>query len=344
MKKRTLKLAVYSLLMTAMLFNCKDKDKDPDAPSQETIDNLNKVELAPITIEAPAAVPSTEAKVEASAKATEVNGALDGIAASGTIPSSVSAAAGDVSGAISASEISTLNSVSAETISAVAAGGDLSPELKALVDKATSNPAIAAYLPKFTLPTVNGVAVKGTRVAAGSEGVEKVEGVQVSDACVDAANAAFDVVKTKLDASRATEAAKVLAAYETWIAPIAAGQKTCTDGVPAKYAAFRTAAQQTAAAAIADLDAAQGVLGNLYPVLKALVNIQLLGILSSLNTLEAADTQACIAKATAAKALADAARESNLAKVDAAYTTALAEATRLKTIAIESCHNQGGGN
>ncbi|MDQ6481573.1 hypothetical protein [Dyadobacter sp. LHD-138] len=343
MKKRTLKLAVLSLMMTAMLFNCKDKDKDPDAPDSGIIKDLDKVNIAPITVDAPAAVKATEAKVEASAKATEVNGALDGIAASGTVPASVSSAAADVSGAISASEVSTLNSVSSETVAAVAAGGALSPELKTLVDKAMANPALAAYLPKFTLPVVEGVTLKGTR-EAGAEGVEKVEGIQATDACIDAANAAFDVVKTRLDASKATEAAKVDAAYLTWIAPIAPAQTACTDGLTPKYAAFRTAAQQTAAAAIADLDAAQGVLGNLYPVLKALVNIQLLGVLSSINTLEAADKQACIAKATAAKSLADAAKTANLAKVNAAYTTALAEATKLKTAALASCHNQGGGN
>ncbi|WP_254412311.1 hypothetical protein [Dyadobacter diqingensis] len=343
MKKRTIKLAVYSLLMTAMLFNCKDKDKDPDAPDSGLIDDLNKVEVVPITVVAPAAVKSTEASIEASAKATEVAGALDGIAASGTVPASVSGAAGNVSGAISASEVSTLNSVSSETVSAVAAGGALSPELKTILDKAMANSAVAAYLPKFTFPTVEGVALKGTRVA-GSESVEKVEGVQVNDACVDAANNAFDAVKTKLDASKATEVAKVDAAYATWIAPIAAAQTACTDGLTPKYAAYRAAAQQTAAAAIADLDAAQGVLGNLYPVLKALVNIQLLGALSSINTLEAADKQACIAKATAAKSLADAAKTANLSKVDAAYSTAIAEANKLRTDAIASCHNQGGGN
>lgn len=343
MKKRTLKLAVYSLLMTAMLFNCKDKDKDPDAPDTGIIDDLNKVKLDPITVDAPAAVKTTEANVEASAKATEVNSALDGIAASGTVPASVSSAAANVSGAISASEVSTLNSVSSETVAAVAAGGTLSPELKALVDKAMANPAVAAYLPKFTLPVVEGVTLKGTR-EAGAEGVEKVEGVQVTDACIEASNAAFDVVKTKLDASKATETAKVDAAYLGWIALITPGQTACTSGLTPKYAAFRTAAQQTAAAAIADLDAAQGVLGNLYPVLKALVNIQLLGVLSSINTLEAADKQACIAKATAATSLADAAKTANLAKVNAAYTTALAEATKLKAEALASCHNQGGGN
>jgi hypothetical protein len=343
MKKRTLKLAVYGLMMTAMLFNCKDKDdKDPETPSGPILQDLEKINLAPITIDAPAAVKSTEASIEASAKATELDDAINGIEASGTVPASVVSAAGDVTGAISQSEINTLNSVSSETIAAVAAGGTLTPELKAILDKAMANSALAAYLPKFTLPTVNDVTI--TARIGGTEAVDKVDGIQISDACLAAANTAFDVVKTRLDASKVTETAKVDAAYATWIAPIAAGQTACTDGLTPKYAALRTEAQQAYAESVASLDARQGILGNMYPVFKASVSLILVVKLNGINILEGADKKACIAKAEGAKNLADAAKTANTAKVDAAYTTSLAEANRLKAAAIESCHNQGGGN
>jgi len=354
MKKRTLKLAVFSLMMTAMLFNCKDKDSaDPTKPNEDITKALDDLNLTSPTLDKPAEVKSTAASIEASAKATEVNGALDGIAASGVVPASVSGAAADVKGAISDAEVSTLNGVSAETINAVAAGGTLSPELKALLDKASSNPALAAYLPKFTFPTVNGVALKGGRIAAAtetaartsaSESVDAIEKVTVDDACLAAANATFDAAKARFDASKAAEVVKVTAQYNSDIQPIATEQTACTAGVTPVFAGYRTAAQQTASAAIADLDAAQTVLGPLYPVLKALVNIQLLGALSSINQLEAAEKQACIAKATAATDNAKAAQTANLAKVDAAYTAALSQATKLRADALASCHNQGGGN
>ncbi|MCF2447060.1 hypothetical protein L0657_24110 [Dyadobacter sp. CY345] len=357
MKKRTIKLAVLSLMMTAMLFNCKKDDEptDPKTPSTETTQALNAITLPAQTLIEPAAVQSTPASIEASAKATEVSGALGNIASTGVVPASVTTAASDVSGALSQDEINTLNSVNAETISAVAGGGELSPALAAILDKVMANPALAAYLPKFNFPTVNGVAVRGAKKTtstvtasgartSGTDAVEKVEGVLVDDACITAANTLFNTAKARLDASKATEDAKVATKYAADIAPIAAAQTACTDGLTATYAGYRTSAQQIGADANAALDAAQGVLGSNYALLKALVSIQVLGTLASINELEAADRQACIAKAAAATTNAQAARDANIAQVNAAYTTALAEATRLQGEAIRSCHNQGGGN
>jgi len=357
MKKRTIKLAALSLMMTAMLFNCKDKDEDPTAPPTEITEALNAITLPAQTLDKPAEVKSTAASVEASAKATEVNGALGNIGSTGVVPASVATAASDVKAALSDSDINTLKSVNAETINAVKAGGDLSPELQAVIEKAMANPALAAYFPKFTFPTVNGVAVrgaKGKRVATdvtasnarttGTDAVEKVEAIAVDDACITAANSLFNTAKTRLDASKATEDAKVAAQYAADIAPIANQQTTCTDGLTATYAGYRATTEQTANAALAALNSAQAVLGAQYDLLVVLVNAQILQGYSTINELEAADKQACIAKAAAATTNAQAVRESNGAKVNQAYTAALAEATKLQGEAIRSCHNQGGGN
>lgn len=354
MKKSTLKLAFLSLMMTAMLFNCKDKDDtDPTKPDDNITKELDNLNIATPTLDKAATVPSTTSSVEASAKATEVSGALAGISASGTVPASVSTAASDVKGALSDSEISTLTSISPETISAVSAGGAMSPELQAIYTKAMANPALAAYFPKFNLPTVNGAALKATRIAAdaaksartaGTEAIEKVEKVLVDDACIAAAEATFQSAKTRLDGQRATAIAAVTAQYQADIAPIAAAQTACTSTATTTSAGYRTSAAQAAATANASLDAAQGVLGDLYPVLKALVAIQYIGALSSINELEAADKQACIAIAAATTTNAAAAQTANTAKVDAVYLPAIAQATALRTSAIASCHNQGGGN
>jgi len=359
MKKRTIRLAALSLMMTAMLFNCKDKDEttDPKAPPTEITDALNAVKLDPQTLDKPVEVVSTPSSVEASAKATEVNGALGAIASSGVVPASVATAAAETKAALTDAEISTLSSLTPEAVSAVAAGGSLSPELQTIIDKAMANPALAAYFPKFTYPTVNGRSIRGTkgkRVAAdasasnartsGTDAVEKVEGVLVDDACITAANTLFNTAKTRLDASKATEDARVAAQYAADIAPIATDQTACTSGATTLYAGYRTAAQQTLNSALAALDAAQAVLGDQYVVLRALVYAAGVGAINSYNTLEAADKEACVAVAEAKTANAAAARDSNAAKVNAAYTTSLAEATRLQGEAIRSCHNQGGGN
>jgi len=359
MKKRTIRLAALSLMMTVMLFNCKDKDEttDPKAPPTEITDALNAVVLTPPTAVKPVEVTSTASGVEASAKAAEVNDALGDIASTGTVPASVSTAAAETKSALSDAEISTLSSISSETVNAVAAGGELSPELQAVIDKAMANPALAAYFPKFTFPTVNGVALKGAKgkrvggdISAsnarttGTDAVEKVEGVLVDDACITAANTLFNNAKARLDASKATQDAAFTAQYTTDIAPIAGDLASCLASVTPKYVEYRASAQQTLASALASIDAAQAALGDQYAAIRALVNAAGLGALSTYNTLEEADKQACTAIATAKTASFAAARDANLANVNANYTTALAEATRLQGEAIRSCHNQGGGN
>ncbi len=157
--------------------------------------------------------------------------------------------------------------------------------------------------------------------------------------------AAFEVVKTKLDATRAAELAKIAAAFSGAIAPLAAEEASCVAGVPAKYAAFRTAGQAQATQALADLDAAKDVIpASLYPVLKAFINIQLLGYLSSINTLQAADVKACNEITKAKTAAITAARNADTAKANANYTEALALAQTKKGELAQTCHNQGGGN
>lgn len=333
---------VYVLALTLVMYNCKKDEPFPTEPDSELVDEINAITVTPITLTQPAAVTTTPSTITASAKATEVAGAM-GSLSSGTVPASVNTAAGEVTAALTPAEVTTLSTVTPATIAAVAAGGALPAELQTVMTKVAADPALAQYLPQFTLPTVNGAPVGGRSGAV--EGIEEVEGVLVEDACVQAAAAVYEAVKVKLDAAKAAEDAKVAAAYSAAIAPLAAEQTSCASGIPAKYAALRAAGQAQAAQAMADIDAAQAVIpAALYPVLKALVNIQLLGYLTSLNTLQAADVAACAATLTAKTAAAAAARDADLAASTAAYQTALAAAQAKRIELGESCHNQGGGN
>ncbi|GAB2795852.1 hypothetical protein GCM10027275_46430 [Rhabdobacter roseus] len=344
MKKRTISLLGYILALTLVMYNCKKKEEPfPIAPPQELINEMNAISLATVTPTQPAAVTTTPATFTASAKTTELAGALGGIAASGTVPASVQASAGEVTAALSTAEVNSLAAVTPATISAVAAGGAVPAELKAVLDKAAANPALQAYMPAFTLPTVNGTAVNGGRDGV-SEGVEKTEGLEVEDACIDAANAAFNSKKTQLDTQRDQQRATVNTAYTNATQPLAAEQTACTAGVPATYNAYRQSGQAQATQALADIEAAQTTLGPLYPVLKALVNLQLLGYLQSVNTLQSAAVNACTATTTAKTAAAQAARDADLATITANYNTALAAAEAKRTELVASCHNQGGGN
>lgn len=331
------------MLLSAVMFNCKDDDdKFPSEPDTEKTEELKNLDVVEPTYDQPAAVEVKESSVEVSAKSAEVTSGLSQLA-SGTVTPAVSASADEVSAALSASEIATLNSVSAETIANVSEGGALPAGLKAILDKVANDPALKAYLPTFTLPSVGGVQISGARTGSGKS-VEAVEGITVDDNCIAKAEAAFATSKAKLDATKAGFITKINQAYTDAVAPLAVQETQCVAAVGPKYDALRTAAMQIAATANSVLDAAQGLLGARYALLKALVNIQLLGYLSTINNLQIADTAACAAKTTAYTNAAAAAKASNTAKVEAAYATALASATEIKEALILSCHNQGSGN
>lgn len=333
---------VYGLALTLVMYNCKKKeDPFPTEPNSELVKEINAIVMAPVTLVAPAAVTTTAGSVAVPAQATAVAGDLSKLS-SGTVPATVQTASTNIQAALSASELTVLAGLTPATVNAVAAGGVLPANMKAILDKALANPALAAYLAKITLPTVNGRTVSGRSGA--SESIEKTEGVQVEDACVLASQATFDAVKVKLDATKATEDARVAADYSAAIAPLAAAQTSCTSGIPATFNTQRSTAQAQATAALADIEAAKSVIpAALYPVLKAYVNIQLLSILSSLNTLQAAELKACSDTTAAKTAAAAAARDANTATATAVYQTAIAAATAKKTELTQSCHNQGGG-
>ncbi|MCF0055152.1 hypothetical protein [Dyadobacter sp. CY356] len=345
MKKRTFKLAVLGMMMTAVLFNCKKDDSEPTAPDTAITDQLKAITMATVTPEAPVAPAVTQASVTASAQATEVNGALGGIAASGTVPASVATAATAVSSALSASDVAAINSISAATLASIADGGPVPADVKAVLEKVKANPALAAYLPKFTFPTVAGVTV-----TARIGGVDAVEKVEKSDAAIDdcqaAAAAIFNPVKAALDASKTAQTKSVNDSYAAAIALIAPAQTTCESSSTSStlYDGFRTQATTQANSALAALLAAQSILGAQYDYLVALTNASLVDALDTINQLEKAGTKTCAAIAAASTTAAENAKKSNQQKVDAAYNTALKQAQDLNTQALASCHNQGGGN
>jgi len=353
MKKRTLRLAALSLMMTAMLFNCKDDDKDPTTPDKGISDQIKAIDLPAFTPSKPAEVTSTAGAVNVPAKATELNSAYANIAATGVVPASVTEANAVLANALSPSDMSALSSVSPAAIAAISAGGAMPAELKAIVDKAYADASMAAYLPSVTSPTVNGVAVKaaarvnatdaGARVG-GTDGVAKTEAAQVDDACVTAANNLFNEAKAKLDASRESQTAQAAAAYAAATGSLATEQATCNTSATTAVAANRAAATTTLNTFLAFAEANQAALGAAYA--PAVVNAYLayFALLNSYNTLETESKAACTAIAAAkTKAAADA-QAADLATITANYNAKLAEATTLRDRAIASCHNEGSGN
>ncbi len=352
-KPKSITILICALALMLVMYNCKKKDDPlPDKPDEEITKELDDIKVAPVTITPPAPVESTEANVETSAKAGELNSGLGSITDANSIPASVTTAATEVTAAISESELNTLSNVDAALINAVKEGGEIPAEVKAALDHAASNPALQEYLPTFTLPTVNGTAVTGRTATspnlvtpqqlAANESIEAVQ--DASDVCVAAAESAYQAKKTELDASKSAKDAEITAAYNAAIAPLAAEEEACKAGIPAKFAAYRAAIDEQVASALANLERVKPFIGPLYPILKALINIQALNAYAGLNNLEAASLAACTAKTAAATTNAQAARDANLAASQAAYDAALASAAEVRAKLIASCHNQGGGN
>jgi hypothetical protein len=347
MKKRTLKLAALSLMMTAMLFNCKDDDDktDPKTPDTDITNKINALNLPAFTPAAPVAVTRTPGAVVPSAKTTTLGTDLAAMSTTGVVPASLTEANSVLKSALSASDLATLGSVSPATLEAMKTGGEIPADLKAVIAKAYANASLAAYLPKVTAPTVAGVAVKASATrTGGTEAVEKTEEVLVDDACITAANALFTAAKGRLDASRTTQEAAAAQAYATALAAIPTAQTACGTTATAAGVTARATATTIFNQYMAALTANQAALGDQYADAVLAGYTFYFAQLTSANELEALDKVACASIATASTTAAATARDANMATIKASYDTALAQATTLRNDAIASCHNQGGGN
>jgi hypothetical protein len=345
--KKWSNLSLLAILLTGLfLYNCKKKEADPLEPDSGLVDEIGKIDLPEIELEAPAPVTSTPAEVKISPAAAALATGITSLTPGGPIPEAISGAAADVSAALSESEISALSSIDNSVIDAVSAGGELPAALQAVVEKVSADPKLKAFLPTFTLPTVNGLPVSGrTGNKAGTDHVLDFNDVAVSDECLEKANEEFALAKSRLDASRDTKLQGVAAAYSAAIAPLAANETSCTAALTTTYASAMDAALAIGSAANASLEAVRSTLGDeLFKTLQALTNISFLAHLNALNSAKAADSTLCTQITAVATQAAQDARDTNTQKVESAYQTALSEATDLRSKLLSSCHNQGGGN
>jgi len=341
MKKSKISVLVCGLAMMLVMYNCKKEDTFPTEPDKDLVNKIKDIKVSTITADAPAAVTTTAATAEASAKATAVNGAMANIASSGTVPASVSTAATEVKAALPAADVATLAAVTTSDIAKISAGGAVPAELKAIMDKVAANPALQAYLPKFNFPTVAGKTISG-RVGA-VEQIEQVEKVLVDDACTLSAENTYKAAKATLDQGKADNDKIANDAYAAAIAPLAKEETDCKASVPGTFATYRAGIQAQINKGASDLEAAKAVLGDLYPVLDALLSVQAIGAFAGLNQLEAASLKACTETKDTKTTNAKTAQTANLAKSTTTYNTAIAAANTAFVELSKSCHNQGGG-
>lgn len=343
-----IRLLAYGLLLVTVMYNCKTKDVNSLTPFTYTFKGLDPVTLPTVTPTAPAAVSSTASTITSSTAAAAVTSGVANITATGQVPASVQQAATDVSKAVSADKAAQVAaSFTPAVVNNLAAGGTLPASMKADVDAIASNPAVKAYLPTFTLPTVNGKPVggrQGVGVEVAAIPVQYATNDGSEDACKAAANAAYNTALQQLDAARQTQTAAITAAYTQLQTTIQANATACKTSTPATYTAAKTATKQQLDQGLANLEAAKSVLGdNTYNLLKVLYYVSYAQTINVLNTLQTADTTACDQIANAQLTNAQAARDADLSKINANYNSALTTLTKSRDQAVASCHNQGTG-
>ena len=343
--KSSIRMLVYGLCLAAAMYNCKTKDVDSLTPFTYTFPGID-VKLPTVTPTAPAAVSVTASSVTTSTAAAALSAGLASMTATGQPSPAFTQATADVGKAVSAQQTAQVTAAfTPSVLSNLSTNGTLPADLQAQVMAIAANPAIQAYLPKFTFPAVNGKTIGG-RVGASAivDAVAVVAAALDDDACKAAATAAFNTTIQNLDAAKATQTATITGQYTSAQSTIQADATSCKSGIPATYAGYKTIALQQLTSGLADLAAIKSIIGDAaYMQIQLLYYVAYANAIISLNALQLADTQACDAVAAQRLANAQAARDKDVSTINTNYNVAVATATAARDKAINSCHNQGGG-
>ncbi|SEJ39319.1 hypothetical protein SAMN05216327_109217 [Dyadobacter sp. SG02] len=344
MIKKSITLMVCALVFMLVMYRCKNKEADPLTPDQGLVDEINRIAIDNVPLEEGAPVATTDSKIESAPRFTTLTAEITSITTSGVEPADVKAQAVEVRSFFTKDELTVLANVGGNVVETAAEGGKLPADLASIMAKAAANPALIAYLPKITFPTVAGSEIRGTRTNAGEmPSSENFEGTQNKDACLAIAEAECDKVKGKLGASRNQQLAAAEEKYKNAKTGLQNSQTSCSSASTAKYAALVKDAEATAARINAVLTANAALLANDYLALRALVSFQLISYVTLLNELKKADLQCCVTKTTAGLTNAENAYNKNRDGIENAYSRALEKADKAKADLIRSCHNQGGG-
>ncbi|SEJ43652.1 hypothetical protein SAMN05216327_11094 [Dyadobacter sp. SG02] len=344
MKTRTLRLLTLLLLFTFFLYECKDKEADSLEPANTELSNqLDKLEMAPTTLEETPDIKLVPGKVEPSAKTVELNNSLSTVT-QGNVPASVSKAAEEVSTSLTDAEVKALNQITPAQATKTVVNSD---QVRSILNKATGDVKLQAYLSLLTAAKVDGLP-DGGRTSGVTEGTASnnaaVEAGNTDD-CIARANEKFEKTRERLDDSKAKDLDRINDAYNKDLERIQRNLEKCTgENSAAHFEALRQVGIKIANDALAALEKAKPFLRpGQYEYLKALINVQLLDYLAKVNELEAAKIGTCTEIAAIAKARAEETKNSNTARVEANYNEAIVKAIELRDKMIQNCHNQGSG-
>lgn len=345
MKALSLGLA---MCLVVGLYNCKPKETEPEIPDfGEEFGTVNP--LPTITQSTPAAVTTTPAKVEVSAAATAAASGL----ASGTVTAAVTSTADNMAKVVSAEKAATIAAAfTPSVLTTLSTGGALPASLKAEIDALKANPALAAYMPTVTLPTVNGAPVSLLVEKGNNSSTETlpltypafaVDGT--TSECTDAALAAFNAAKKVLDDSKAAQDKTVNDTYNAGVALLSS--TSCKATATASLAAGLAAAQSALTAGIAGIDkmvADKAISEAIGSLLKAFAYANYAITVEAIKITSDAATKACDAETAARTAALKAVQVKDLATIQAAYDAALAPLKAVNEANYKKCHDQGQGN
>lgn len=345
MKKSTISLTLCALLLMLVMYNCKNKDADPLSLDQGMLDKLKAIKMADVELQAPKPVVSTDGTVDLSAKSLDLNADITALGATGVANAGLIAAAEEISNVLTPAETAMLANLKPEVLTAYAKGGAIPANIKAILDKAGKSAVMASRQPIVVLPTVSGAVVAG-RIGAGEPApvIEKLTSTLISDECIALAEAAFQLTKNQLDATRDAQLAAADLAFSNASSTITNNLTTCNTTQETKYAALLTKAEtqfNTMSALLAAREAALGPVA--YANLSFQVFMQYFTYSNSIASLEIAAKNACQQIYTAGINNATAAKTANYSATNAAYTQAIADAIIARDALAEQCHNQGGG-
>ncbi len=269
---------------------------------------------------------------------------LANIKASGQVPAAVQQATTDVSKVVSDVKADQLIAAFTPTVlDNLAKGGTLPVALQAEVTAMTSDPALKAYFPTFTLPVVDGKAVGG-RVGAIVDAIAVAHAALDQDACKAAASQGFNTALDALTKAKDAQAAQINSIFAQRASATKADVAPCKTTATANYDNQVSALNAARDKMLTDLDGAKSVLTDKqYKLLKVLVLSSYIDTMSVLDKVKKASEKACDSVSDAKDQKAANARDQDLSQINREYNKAVDALTKARDQAVASCHNQGSG-
>ena len=342
--KSNFKAVLCGLGLVAVLYNCKTKDVDSLTPFTYTFKGFDDVKLPEVKATEPAAVSVTQATVAPSVATAAVASGLAGIKASGQIPAAVQQATDNIGKVVSDEKSDQLIAAFTPTVlDNVAKGGTLPAALQAEVTAMANDPALKAYFPTFTLPTVDGKAVGG-RAGVIVEAIAVAHAALDQDACKAAANTGFNTALDALTKAKNAQAAQINSIFAQRTGATKADVAPCKSTATTNYNSQVSALNAAKDKMLADLDDAKSVLSDKqYKLLKVLIYSSYSDTMSILDTVRKSSDKACESISDSKDAKAAKARDQDLDQINKEYNKAADALKAALAKAVASCHNQGNG-